>query len=187
MDKKLILASNSPRRSQLLKNFGFNFEVVPSDYQEKFVSNDPILTAQTFATGKAQNVFEKLKNQSAVVLGADTVVYYNGKILGKPNSVNQAYDMLKLLSGTSHEVITGYCIFCSDKVVAEYEKSIVTFNKLTDYQIYKYLDSGLYKGKAGSYGIQDGFDLVKKCEGSVNNVIGLPVEIIAPKLKAALK
>lgn len=185
--KKLILASNSPRRSELLKNYGFNFEIVASDYEETQLNSDPVLTAKTFAKGKAQSVFDKLSDKSFVVLGADTVVYYDGKILGKPSSREQAYDMLKLLSGKTHQVITGYCLVDCERCLLKSEKSLVTFNELTAEQIYKYLDSGLYNGKAGSYGIQDGFNLVKSCKGSVNNVIGLPVEIIAPEIDEWLK
>lgn len=187
MDKKLVLASNSPRRKELLEKFGFNFEIKVSDYKEDNSLSDPVLTAKTFAEGKAKSVFAIQKEKDVIVLGADTVVYSEGKILGKAKSKEQAFDMLKSLSGKSHLVITGYCILGGEKPIIDCVQSIVTFNYLTDEQIYKYIESGLYKGKAGSYGIQDGFGLVKSCEGSVNNVIGLPIEIIAPKLKAALK
>ena len=184
--KKLILASNSPRRSELLKKFGFDFEIKVSDYEEDKAFSDPVLTAKTFAEGKAKSVFNKLNDLNTVVLGADTVVFSDGKILGKASSRVQAFDMLKSLSGKTHQVITGYCVLGSEKPILDCEISLVTFNDLTDEQINEYLDSGLYKGKAGSYGIQDGYNLVKSCVGSVNNVIGLPIEKIAPILATVL-
>ena len=180
---ELILASNSPRRKELLKTAGFEFLIKQSDYEENSFCLDPIETALTFALGKAKAVFNSLLDKDKVVLGADTVVYLNGKILGKPKSIDDAVNTLKSLSGKTHTVVTGYAIITKDKTVCDYCKTLVTFNNLSEETIKKYIDSGLYKGKAGSYGIQDGFNLVEKHEGSLSNVIGLPIEKVAPILK----
>lgn len=184
---KLILASNSPRRKELLEKSGFLFDIISSDYEEQPFSNDPILTARTFAEGKAKDVFNKLSDKSEiVVLGADTVVYCDGKILGKPTDAEEARKTLKSLSGKTHEVATGYSIISAKNCASGVVVTKVTFNNLTEEVIEEYIKSGLYKGKAGSYGIQDGFPLVEKYEGSLSNVIGLPIEEVAPILKKLL-
>ena len=184
---KLILASNSPRRREILLNGGFSFEVISSDYEENSFSNDPVLTAQTFAYGKAKAVFDNLKSKDDyLVLGADTVVY-NGSILGKGKDEQDAKNMLKTLSNKTHTVITGYALVCENKQIVSSVKTQVTFNDLTDELIDEYVSSGLYKGKAGCYGIQDPFPLVARYDGSLSNVIGLPEEEIFPLLKNLLK
>ena len=181
---KLILASASPRRKEILANEGFDFEIITSDYEEKIFSSNPYKTAKTFAYEKAKDVFNKLYKDDVVVLGADTVVYLKGEILGKPVDRQDAKRILQNLSGNKHKVITGYALISKDKTVVGYEKSTVIFNKLSESQIESYLDSNLYVGKAGAYGIQDGeFNFVKKHKGSMNNIIGLPIE----KIKKALK
>ena len=181
---KLILASASPRRKEILQKEGYNFEIITSDYDEKSFTSNPYKTAKTFAFEKAKDVFDKLEDKNAVVLGADTVVYLKGEILGKPIDRQDAKRILKNLSGNKHMVITGYAIISKQKIIIGYDKSIVIFNKLSESQIESYLDSNLYVGKAGAYGIQDGeFNFVKKHKGSMNNIIGLPIE----KIKKALK
>ena len=184
---KLILASNSPRRKEILKDAGFEFIIKQSDYDETTFSDNPIETALTFALGKAKAVFNVLSDKSNVVLGADTVVFYNGKILGKPKDEKEAVRMLKTLSNKTHLVVTGYAIITKDKTICDCCKTQVTFNDLSDELIDSYIKSGLYKGKAGSYGIQDNYPLVKRYEGSLSNVIGLPIEEIAPLLKNLIK
>lgn len=184
---KLILASNSPRRREILLNGGYSFEVISSDYEENSFSSDPVLTAQTFAYGKAKAVFDNLKSKDDyLVLGADTVVY-NGSILGKGKNEQDAKNMLKTLSNKTHTVITGYALVCENKQIVSSVKTQVTFNDLTDELIDEYVSSGLYKGKAGCYGIQDPFPLVARYDGSLSNVIGLPEEEIFPLLKELLK
>ncbi len=184
---QLILASNSPRRRELLDLFNIQFKIKVSDFCEEQESLDPIKTAESFAFGKAESVFNSLKNKSGVaVLGADTVVFLDGKILGKPNSEDEAIEMLKSLSDKTHTVITGYCILTEKEKIVGHDKTLVTFNDLCDKVISDYIKSGLYKGKAGSYGIQDGFPLVKRYDGSLNNVIGLPTEKVIPMLKKLL-
>ena len=184
---KLILASNSPRRKEILEKGGFAFEIINSDYEEKVSSSNPVFTAETFALGKAKSVFDKLPNkEDLVVLGADTVVY-NGLILGKGKSDNDAKAMLKTLSNKTHQVITGYAIVYNGGEIVSHVKTDVTFNDLSDQLIDEYVGSGLYKGKAGCYGIQDGYPLVKSYDGSLSNVIGLPEEAVFPLLKKFCK
>ena len=186
-NKQLILASNSPRRREILKDAGFDFEVIVSDFEEKDVALSPIETAINNALGKAQATFDNLGNKNAVVLGADTVVFYNNTLLGKPKDSEDAVKMLKTLSGNTHTVVTGYAIITQNGTLSGFSESKVTFNSLKKEQIDKYVKSGKPLDKAGAYGIQDGYDLVKNFEGSLNNVIGLPIEQIAPILKEKLK
>ena len=186
-NKQLILASNSPRRREILKDAGFDFEVIVSDFEEKDVALSPIETAINNALGKAQATFDNLGNKNAVVLGADTVVFYNNTLLGKPKDSEDAVKMLKTLSGNTHTVVTGYAIITQNGTLSGFSESKVTFNKLKKEQIDKYVKSGKPLDKAGAYGIQDGYDLVKNFEGSLNNVIGLPIEQIAPILNEKLK
>ncbi len=184
---KLILASNSPRRKELLAMSKIDFIAVTSDFAEKQTISNPIVTAESFAVGKAENVFSALQDKEcSVVLGADTVVFLDGEILGKPKNEVEARQMLKKLSGKTHTVVTGYCIISKSNKIIGHDATKVTFNILSDEIINDYIASGLYKGKAGSYGIQDGFPLVEKYDGSLNNVIGLPTEKIIPVLKKLL-
>ncbi len=177
---KLILASNSPRRRQLLKDLGYEFDVIVSDYEEKTFSTNPIITATTFAIGKAKEVFSRLEDKKhCVVLGADTIVYCNNEILGKPNNDEEAFEMIKKLSGKSHQVITGFCLVKSNDIITDYVTSNVKFYSLSEVDIMSYVKTGLYKGKAGGYGIQDkDVSLVEWYYGSLNNIIGLPTEKI---------
>ncbi len=175
---KLILASNSPRRKELLKNLGYQFDIKVSEYEENLFSSNPIETATTFALGKAKDVFNNLENKIGyLVLGADTVVYCENEILGKPKDDKDAFNIIKKLSGKTHKVITSFCLMNTDKIITDYVTSNVEFYNLSDEQILSYVKSGLYKGKAGGYGIQDKeFNLVKSYSGSLNNIIGLPTE-----------
>lgn len=180
---KLVLASNSPRRKELLKLGGYDFTVISSSFEEKTSILDPIVVAESFSFGKANNVYNLLKNKdNIIVLGADTVVYHNGIILTKPKNELSAKEMLKMLSGKEHVVITGYSLIANNLKLVGHDVTKVEFNKLSDALIDEYIESGLYKGKAGSYGIQDGYPLVKRYIGSLNNVIGLPTEIVFPIL-----
>lgn len=181
---KLILASNSPRRKEFLTKYGFEFEVISSPYQERNFTDDPYILTKEFALGKAQSVFDKLDNKDDyLVLGADTVVYFDGKILGKPKDKLDAKKMLTNLSGKSHLVISGFAIVSKNSTVVDADLSYVTFNNLNSQLIDDYVNSGLPLDKAGSYGIQDGFNIVKQVDGSYDNVVGLPTEKILPILK----
>ena len=173
---KVILASNSPRRRELLKNAGVLFQVLPSDYVEpKYNGKSPEKYAEFLALNKAKSVFEKT---GGIVIGADTIVAINGKILGKPSCEEDAFSMLKELSNNVHEVITGYAVVTESKTVNSHEKTLVTFNELSDELILDYIKTGSPMDKAGAYGIQDGFELVKSTVGSYDNVVGLPTQKI---------
>ncbi len=184
--KKLILASGSPRRRQLLTEYGFSYQVVKSEFSESIYAS-PCQTAKNNALGKAREVFSRLKEKDVVVLGADTIVVFGNEILGKPKDGEDAFLMLKKLSGKTHEVITAYA-FCFDGgEVVKTESSFVEFNDLSDTDIKNYVATGSPLDKAGAYGVQDENGVVKKAEGSINNVVGLPVEVFEKELKNLLK
>ncbi len=178
---KLILASKSPRRKQILTNYGYNFDVIEADFKESNTSLNPEQTAKANALGKAKAVYNKL-DKDYVVLGADTVVYLDGEILGKPDDARHAMSMLLKLSARTHTVVTGFAIITDNIQIVDCIKSEVTFNDLELEQILEYVKSGLPLDKAGSYGIQDGYNIVKEYKGSLNNIIGLPIEEIKPLL-----
>ena len=182
---KLILASASPRRRELLGEIT-QFSVEPSFFEEKAdTALSARQTAEYFAEGKAQEVFSRFPE--CYVLGADTVVAFEEKILGKPKDKEDAKKTLRFLSGKMHSVYTGVCLvgkgFCKT-VSAE---TRVTFHELSEELIEKYVESGLPLDKAGSYGIQDGYPLVKKYEGSYTNVVGLPKEEVCALIEEAGK
>ncbi|MDY6367464.1 MAG: Maf family protein [Clostridia bacterium] len=186
---KLILASNSPRRKDILRSVGFDFKVITSGYDEKG-DGDAETLVKTFAYGKAKSVFDSLtdaEKKQSVVLGADTVVALNGKILGKPKDEKAAAEMLKNLSGKTHYVFTGYAIISDNESIVGLDKTEVTFNRLSDELISEYVATGSPLDKAGAYGIQDGFPLVKEYKGSLNNVIGIPIEKIKPIIEKLMK
>ena len=181
---ELILASNSPRRKELLKELGYSFKVIPSSVEEiASLENGVYSYVEQLALLKATDVYNKHKN---VVLGADTIVYFDGKIMGKPNSYDDAIDMLTRLSNNVHEVITGFAVITKNKKIIGNVVSKVTFNALTKNDIKYYVDNFKPFDKAGSYGVQDGFPLVKQVDGSYNNVVGLPTEKINEILKEIL-
>lgn len=173
--KQLILASGSPRRKELLENVKIDFMVKVSDIEEVFEpSLTPAELVQSLAKQKATDIFKH--DQEAVVLGSDTVVVYDGKVLGKPNSAEEARDMLRSLSGNKHEVFTGVAILSAEKEQTFYERTDVTFWELTDTEIDDYVKSGEPLDKAGSYGIQQlGSLLVKEITGDYFTVVGLPI------------
>ena len=174
---KVVLASASPRRRELIKQTGVDFEVYPSGAEEYVAEAlQPREYAETMAKLKAEAV---AKEKTGVILGADTIVVLDGEILGKPTSSENAAETLRRLSGKKHSVITGYCVIYGtygEKRKVGSAVSNVFFNELSDELISEYISTGLCMDKAGSYGIQDGFPLVARVEGSLSNVIGLPVE-----------
>ena len=173
---KLILASNSPRRKQLLTEAGLTFSVIPSNFkEEENCGLPPALYCKQLAENKAKSVYNK---DDSIVLGADTIVVFNGEILGKPKDKNDAINMLTKLSGNKHLVITGYAIIKNGVVYSGYEETFVEFNNLSPTLIKDYVESGSPLDKAGAYGIQDGYELVKNILGDYNNVVGLPVNKI---------
>lgn len=178
---KIVLASNSPRRRELLKKAGFDFEVIPSDYQEPEYSDlPPCKYSEELAFNKAKSVFDKV---GGTVVGADTIVVLNGKVLGKPKDELDAQSMLRELSGQVHEVITGWAVINKKTIKRGYEITKVSFNKLNEETILNYVKSGFPLDKAGAYGIQDGYGLVKEIQGDYDNVVGLPTQTITKVLK----
>jgi len=183
MQQRLILASGSPRRKELLENVNISFDVVVSEVEEII---DPTLPPQeivkSLAFQKAHDV--SVRYPDAVVLGSDTVVVYQDQILGKPENEEDSYRMLKMLSGQTHHVVTGVAIISSDKVSTFYEKTEVTFWELSDQEIKSYIASGEPTDKAGSYGIQQlGSSLVKRITGDYFTVVGLPISRTVRELR----
>ena len=174
---KIILASESPRRSSLLKQAGLSFSVVPSSFDESLVSvSSPQPYVKFLAESKALDVSKKYPE--SWVIGADTIVLINETILGKPDSKQNARDMLNLLSGKTHKVMTGYCIRCDIQNVlfSDTVSTDVVFKHLTEKEIEWYIHTDEPFDKAGAYAIQGlGSSFVKAINGSYTNVVGLPV------------
>jgi len=189
MSYKIILASASPRRNEILKNIGLEFEVVPSDADESIIDGSEIpinLYVQELALLKATDVVNKITDkENVLIIGADTVVYSDGDILGKPHNKTEAYQMMHGLSGKYHEVYTGFAVVNASTLesVCGYEKTGVKFAELDDTIINDYISTFEPYDKAGGYGIQGkGAILVEKIDGDYLNVVGLP----ARKLLLAL-
>ena len=181
---KLILASNSPRRKELLSKLNYTFDVIPADCEEYTNAADPCDMVKELALHKALNVYKQ--HADCCVIGCDTVVDLGGKVLGKPHSYDEAVAMLTELSGKTHKVHTGVCIMSARAIYLFADTSLVTFDKLSDERIKAYVDTGSPMDKAGAYGIQDsGF--VKVITGSYDNVMGLPTERLAKVLQQLFK
>lgn len=179
--RKIILASASARRREILKDIIGDFEVIPSSFEEKAdYSLPPEEIVKSLASGKAEDVF--LSHGDCVVIGADTIVFFNGKILGKPVNEADAKATLKSLSGKTHSVFTGVCILTKGKKTCFCVESEVEFNVLSDGFINEYVAGGSPMDKAGSYGIQDK-GVVKSYSGSYTNVVGLPEERLKEELE----
>ena len=181
--KKIILASASPRRKELLKTAGIEFEICVSDADESIPEGTlPVDAAKITATKKALAVAESHKD--AVVIGADTIVVANGMILGKPKDKADAEAMLTMLSGIEHKVITGVCLVNCGEINSFAQVSKVKFYDLTAEEIRAYVATNEPMDKAGSYGIQGkGCTLVEKIDGDYFNIVGLPVARVAREIK----
>ncbi len=182
MMKKFILASNSPRRKELLNNCGYVFEVKPSDCDENITENlTPQETVKELSRRKAMEILRD--NGDAVVLGCDTVVAVDGEILGKPFDREDAFRMLMSLSGKKHIVVSGVCIADRNRCECFENTTEVEFYPLSEETVNSYLDTMEYTDKAGSYGIQGyGSVLVKGIKGDYFSVMGLPVSQCAAVL-----
>lgn len=167
---RIILASKSPRRKELLKSIFNDFDIIPSTVDENKYPLDKLSLV------KAEEIANRFP--SSLIISADTLVYFNNNILGKPLNEEDARRMLKMLSNNTHEVVTYYSILNKEKNISLTRKIVskVTFNELSDELIDSYIKSGSPLDKAGSYGIQDKeFNLVKEFTGDLDNIIGLPV------------
>lgn len=173
--KHIILASASPRRKEILELADLEFDVMPSDAQEITTKTAPNEVVMELASLKAKDIYKKSEKQSMIV-GADTVVAYQGQILGKPTDKADAKRMLTMLSGQTHEVYTGVCVIEDGKTKTFYEETKVTFYEISDEQIDHYIKTGEPMDKAGSYGIQGKAAVfIKGIEGDYYNVVGFPI------------
>ena len=186
MNKKIILASASPRRRELLIQIGLDFDVVVSETEEKITSTEPAKVVEELSRQKAMFTAYALEEEEnrdlrdVVVIGADTVVSYEGKILGKPADETAAIEMLAMLQGNTHQVYTGVTLLIREKgrwkAHTFHECTDVSFYPVTEEEIKEYVNSKDPMDKAGSYGIQGGFGIyVKEIRGEYTNVVGLPV------------
>ncbi|MBW8040499.1 MAG: septum formation protein Maf [Planctomycetes bacterium] len=183
----VILASSSPRRKQLLAEAGYKFTIVCPDIDESAFDTEginPCEFAERLALAKAKSVAEKFPQ--CLVLGADTVADYKGWIIGKPADAAEAEEITRRLFSRPHKVITAVAIVrLSDGTeIVESDSTTVYPKKLTDNQIAEHIKGGSWRGKAGAYAIQEGGDeFIERIEGSLTNVMGLPMELVRRLLK----
>ena len=186
--EKIILASASPRRRELLHQIGLETEVLPSRIEEKPTATQPEEVVEELSRQKCLDVAGRVQ-ENGVVLGADTVVALDGEIMGKPGSAGQAAEMLKSLQGRSHQVFTGVTLaeVRKGRIVRQEtfsERTEVFLFPMTEEEIEAYILSGEPFDKAGAYGIQGSFARhVESIEGDYNNVVGLPVAAVYQRLK----
>ena len=188
---RIILASASPRRRELLLQIGLQFEVIESTCEEKIESSLPEEVVCGLSRQKAVDVWERLQDEEAVVIGADTVVALKGRILGKPGDEARACSMLRMLAGGTHQVYTGvticYTVEGRQQIRTFYEKTEVTFYPMSEKEILDYVTTGDPLDKAGAYGIQGRCAAhIKGIEGDYNNVVGLPIGRLYQELKELL-
>lgn len=185
-DKKVILASNSPRRRELLRQIGIEPKVIPSQIEEKAVSRIPEEMVMELSSQKAEDVADRVP-EGVVVIGADTIVVVDGMILGKPKNHEDAYTMVKQIQGRSHEVYTGVTLICKEKQsrrISFTEKTEVQVYPMTEEEIRNYAVSQEPMDKAGAYGIQGVFAAyIEGIHGDYNNVVGLPVGRVCQEWK----
>ena len=187
--KKIILASASPRRRELLAQAGYEFEIQVSHKEETYTSETPDEIVKELALLKARDIAERNERKQLIIIGADTVVAHQGRILGKPVSKEDAYQMIKSYQGDKHQVYTGVAILYYDEngketVVNHAVSTDVYVHAMSDEEIWSYITQDNVMDKAGSYGIQSGFAVyVEKIDGDYFNVVGLPVSYIYQELK----
>jgi|YelNatPaOPRAMG01_1025707.scaffolds.fasta_scaffold02482_22 septum formation protein len=189
MNVRLILASSSPRRVEILDRLGMEFEVVPSGIEEPepLPGEDPISFAKRVSMLKADKVSQQRKE--GIILGVDTVVEISGLLLGKPVDRESARNMLRLLSGKVHRVITGFTVIRSKnrRLISDAVITAVKFRRLREEEIEDYLDRGEYMDKAGAYAIQGyGSNFIEYIKGCYYNVMGLPTERVIEVLRYLL-
>lgn len=184
--RRIVLASESPRRKELLERAGLSFEVASSDFEEDLsLPLPPLELARRLSRGKAESVASRYPD--SIVIAADTFIVLAGKVLGKPASAAEAARMLRAMSGRAHSVITGYTVLDtkSGREVSEAVETAVRFRELTEAEIDGYVATGEPLDKAGAYAIQGlGGALVEKVEGDYDNVVGLPVAALLEALRS---
>lgn len=190
----LFLASRSPRRQKLIRSLPLPVRLVDSRYDEltaKRLPDMPRALALHHALNKALGAIlpPASANAHAIVLGADTIVAYRGKVLGKPKSRQEAMAMLRLLAGRTHRVITGLALVhpATGRSITGTEQTNVTFKKMDNSAIRRYIAAVNPLDKAGGYAIQEGPKIVKSIVGSRSNVIGLPMELLKKQLRKAMR
>ena len=177
--KQIVLASQSPRRRELLEQLGLEFTIQPSTVEEKVTSEDPMEVVRELSRQKAQDVADQMEKEhpghDMVVLGADTIVVYKGRILGKPADRDDAEKMLHMLQGNTHSVYTGVTLIGKGKSVTFAEETKVKMYPVSHEEITWYIETKEPDDKAGSYAVQGlGARFIQKIEGDYNNVVGLP-------------
>lgn len=178
---KIILASQSPRRKEILEEIGYQFEVIPSYTQEYFDPSLPLEKAiQQVAYQKAADVHMKYPDD--LVIGADTIVSFQNKIYGKPKDEQEAFSFLRDFSGKYQEVMTGICFLYKERELCHTDITKVWFRDLSDEEIWDYIHTHNALDKAGAYGIQDS-DFISHIDGSLSNVVGLGKESIVEMMK----
>lgn len=184
--KKIILASTSPRRKELLKASGIQFEILPPDYEESMINKTfSYEKIENIAENKCESVSKSIK-YPAIIISADTVVIYNNTVMGKPKDYDDAFNMLSLLNGNTHKVVTAVCIKDNEnnKKIIKSNTSEVTFNKLPEEKIKEYILNFKPYDKAGSYGIQElDKSFIKEIKGEFDNIVGLPTKMLINMLE----
>ena len=180
----MVLASNSPRRKELLRLICTSFEIEPADVDERVEENLPLDRIPAYlARKKAAHVAKN--HPDDIVLGFDTGVFINNMMIGKPSSEKAAFEILKILSGKTHKVITGCAIIKGDRETVFSQTTEVEFYPLSNDEIREYIATGEPTDKAGAYGIQGkGALLVKQIRGDYNNVVGMPLALLNRKLQS---
>lgn len=184
---KILLASNSPRRKELLQNLGYDFEVVSISCEEIFPENLPSEKVAAYLSELKSNAFRNLENNE-ILITADTVVVLENEILGKPKNEEEAFRMLKKLSGKTHQVFTGISVRTNSQIITKTDVANVFFDEINDGEIHYYIKNFKPLDKAGSYGIQEwlGMAKIRKIEGSFYTIMGLPTHLIHEILKTLL-
>jgi len=184
--KKLILASGSPRRKELLEKTGLQFQIIPSLYEENLINdNFSYEKIETLALNKGKEVLSRV-NEDAIIISADTVVVLNNKILGKPHSKEDAYNMISSLSNKTHEVITSIAMIDvkSQTTIVRSRSTKVTFRKITEDEIQRYISTTEPYDKAGAYAAQGLASIfIEKIDGCFNNVVGISTFEVDKMLK----
>lgn len=182
---RFILASASPRRKELLERIGVKFDIIPATGEEVITKKIPEEVVMELAKQKAEEI-AKVAEEDALIIGADTVVVCDGKILGKPKDEEDAFQMLTMLSGREHEVYTGVAMIDNREKSIEnfFERTRVIMYPITEKEIREYIAGGEPMDKAGAYAIQGlGAKFIQKIEGDYNNVVGLPIGRIYQEIK----
>ena len=187
-NKKFYLASNSERRINILNNIGLDFEAVGNSFEEIISEENPVDFVVNSSINKINSIKSEIK--TGFIVGCDTIIYFNGRIIGKPENKGDAFNTLKLLSGKKHDVISGISILDveNNELYSDFSSTKVYFKKLSTDEINDYISTREYIGKAGSYAIQGKASIfVDKIEGCFYNVVGFPVSVFYDLLKKSIK